>query len=66
VSPAAVALVGTLGVGIMVGAVWLAARRGRLGAGSAFLCDTCAYDDPRVCSQPDRPNATRCAEYKRR
>ncbi len=34
--------------------------------GSGFLCDSCKYNHPNTCSLPDRPNATRCADYKRR
>jgi hypothetical protein len=33
---------------------------------SEFLCDTCRYNNERDCSRPERPNATRCDEYKRR
>lgn len=33
---------------------------------SGFLCDSCKYNHPNTCSLPDRPNATRCADYKRR
>ena len=36
-----------------------------LGSGD-FLCDTCKYNHPSTCSVPDRPNATRCDEYKRK
>ena len=32
---------------------------------SAFLCDSCKYDDPRYCSRPERPNATSCPDYRR-
>lgn len=31
-----------------------------------FLCDRCRYDDPRDCSRPERPNATRCDDYRPR
>ena len=31
-----------------------------------FLCDTCKYDYRSACNNPDRPNATRCREYRRR
>ncbi len=34
--------------------------------GSGFLCDSCKFNHPNTCSLPDRPNATRCADYKRR
>ena len=33
---------------------------------SGFLCDSCKYNHPNTCSLPDRPNATRCPDYKRR
>jgi len=30
------------------------------------LCDTCKYDYGNVCTRPERPNALRCPDYKRR
>jgi hypothetical protein len=30
---------------------------------SAFLCDSCRYNDPRDCKLPQRPNAKQCDEY---
>ena len=36
------------------------------GIGSGFLCDSCKYNHPNTCSLPDRPNATRCGDYRRR
>jgi len=30
------------------------------------LCDTCKYDYGQVCTRPERPNAYRCPDYKRR
>ncbi|MEM7308637.1 MAG: hypothetical protein AAF682_18280 [Planctomycetota bacterium] len=33
---------------------------------SRVLCDTCKYDYGSVCTRPERPNATRCSDYKRR
>lgn len=37
------------------------------GAGRGeFLCDSCKYDNERDCSRPERPNATRCPDYRRR
>ena len=30
-----------------------------------ILCDTCRYDHPHACRNPDRPNATDCDEYAR-
>jgi len=54
-----------LGVTVLVGAVYLAARAGtRAAKGSGYLCDRCKYNDARYCSQPDRPNATECPDYK--
>ena len=35
-----------------------------LGASDTYLCDSCKYNDARYCSQPDRPNAKRCPDYK--
>jgi hypothetical protein len=34
--------------------------------GGRFLCDTCRYDWGDACHRPQRPNATRCPDYKRR
>lgn len=31
-----------------------------------LLCDTCAYDYPSACSNPERPNATSCPDYRKR
>ena len=31
-----------------------------------ILCDDCRYDHPHACRNPDRPNATRCKNYKKR
>ena len=33
---------------------------------SEILCDSCRYDHPNACRNPQRPNATRCGEYKQR
>jgi hypothetical protein len=30
------------------------------------LCDTCRYDYGNVCRRPERPNALRCPDYRRR
>lgn len=30
------------------------------------LCDTCKYDYGDACTRPERPNARRCPDYKRR
>lgn len=34
--------------------------------GHKFLCDTCMYDYGNACMRSERPNATRCPEYKKR
>ena len=31
-----------------------------------ILCDTCRYDHPNTCRNPDRPNATQCRDYRKR
>jgi hypothetical protein len=33
---------------------------------STPLCDTCKYDYGTVCTRPERPNATRCPDYRGR
>ncbi|MCD6361526.1 MAG: hypothetical protein J7M38_11780 [Armatimonadetes bacterium] len=38
----------------------------RLRAPGRFLCDSCVYDWGDVCRRPERPNATRCDDYKPR
>ena len=30
------------------------------------LCDSCRYDYGNVCRRPERPNAMRCPDYKRK
>jgi hypothetical protein len=30
------------------------------------LCDRCRYDYASACHNPERPNALRCSDYKRR
>ena len=30
---------------------------------NGFLCDTCRYNHPNDCNQPNRPNAKSCGEY---
>jgi hypothetical protein len=30
------------------------------------LCDTCRYDYGNACTRPERPNAMRCPDYKRK
>jgi len=31
-----------------------------------MLCDSCRYDHPSACRNPQRPNATRCKDYRPR
>lgn len=31
-----------------------------------LLCDTCLYDYHTACSNPKRPNATDCPDYKKK
>lgn len=38
----------------------------RLTSGSRFLCDSCKYNYGNACWRPERPNATRCPDYRRR
>lgn len=33
-------------------------------ASDDFLCDTCQYDHGSVCRRPERPNATKCEDYR--
>jgi hypothetical protein len=56
----AVALVG----GICAVSLWNA--KSRLGGEGDFICDGCKYDNERDCSHPERPNATRCDDFKPR
>lgn len=39
--------------------------RSLFGGTPEFLCDTCRYDHGNACKRPERPNATRCPDYKR-
>jgi hypothetical protein len=39
--------------------------RWRFGGEKDFLCDTCRYNYGSSCSQPDRPNAIKCRDYKK-
>jgi hypothetical protein len=63
-----------LGVAVLggLGAVFLGGRRVQSDSGSSFLskseflCDSCRYDNARDCSRPERPNAARCEDYRRR
>lgn len=38
----------------------------RVRSGSRFLCDTCKYNYGNACWRAERPNATRCPDYRRR
>ncbi len=31
-----------------------------------FLCDSCKYDYGHACRRPERPNAERCPDYKKK
>ncbi|MGD0566089.1 MAG: hypothetical protein ABSA34_02010 [Candidatus Goldiibacteriota bacterium] len=31
---------------------------------NGFLCDTCKYNHPSDCTQPERPNSKECREYR--
>jgi hypothetical protein len=35
-------------------------------SGSEFLCDTCKYAYGNVCNRPERPNAVKCPDYKKK
>ena len=52
----------TLFVAIGAG-VWLLTRRSGGGV-SGYLCDTCKYSYGDVCTRPEKPNATKCPDYK--
>ena len=51
-------------LGFLGGLGWVQRLRGRLGGGG-LLCDTCKYNYPSACHRPERPNATRCPDYRR-
>jgi len=36
----------------------------RMRCPTEFLCDNCRYDHPSTCSHRQRPNATRCPDYR--
>ena len=59
-----------IGVAVFLGAIVAAFVAGsavlRSNRGGDYLCDSCKYNDARYCTQPDRPNATVCPEYKSR
>lgn len=58
--------IGVLGAAVC--GAYLATRGSRSASGSKieFLCDSCKYNDARYCGRPERPNATRCPDYKER
>ncbi len=39
---------------------------GAFRAPGRFLCDSCRYDYRDACRRPERPNATRCEDYRPR
>jgi len=43
---------------------WEKIKRGL--KGKKFLCDDCKYNWREACTRPERPNATRCPDYKPR
>ena len=45
---------------------WWRSLIDQAGGGSEFLCDTCRYNYGNACDRPERPNATRCSDYRRR
>ena len=59
-----------VGVVLFLGVILLAFRAGlavmKPGGASDYLCDGCKYNDARYCSQPERPNAKVCSEFKAR
>jgi len=59
-----------IGVAVFLGAIVAAFVAGaavmRSNRGGDYLCDSCKYNDVRYCTQPERPNATTCTEYKSR
>ena len=55
-------LFGVAAVAILGLLAWILARRED---GSRYLCDTCKYSYGDVCSRPEKPNATKCPDYKR-
>jgi hypothetical protein len=57
---------GIAGRGIAGFRRWLAHWLRSLLPGSRPLCDTCRYDYGNVCKRPERPNALRCPDYRRK
>lgn len=58
--------VGLVALALVLGAVSQSAGGGVGRRSGGFLCDTCRYNDARYCSLPERPNATRCEDYRGR
>lgn len=50
----------------VLGAIGAFFRRLLALGGKRPLCDTCRYDYGDACRRPERPNALRCPDYKRR
>ncbi|MBU1262943.1 hypothetical protein KKG61_04155 [bacterium] len=40
--------------------------KGLFGKTTSFLCDTCMLDWRGACDNPERPNAQKCHNYKKR
>jgi hypothetical protein len=63
---------GAVAAAALASALLLSPRRRREPGASSFLksgrflCDRCRYDSPRDCSRPERPNATRCDDFRSR
>lgn len=58
-----------IGVVVFLGAIiaaFLAGLAALKPGGGEYLCDTCKYNDARYCTQPERPNAMTCPEFKAR
>jgi hypothetical protein len=55
---------GLFAIGLVLGAVLRPAGVAR--PTGEFLCDSCRYNDARYCSLPERPNATRCEDFRTR
>jgi len=45
---------------------WLAQFLRSLAPGASPLCDSCRYDYGNVCRRPERPNALKCPDYRRK
>ncbi len=54
---------------VIGGGAWLLSRRALgvrgLGGVGGYLCDSCKYSYGDVCNRPEKPNATKCPDYKR-